>query len=590
MVVRLFPRFRVIRTDRRLPGWLEAFRWGVTGLVFVAFALVVLVWGYRIEAMGVLRWLMNALNPVVLFVTLVDVMLGFLFAPAFGAYVRRRWLDLALLIPIVAALVGGHSALLLIALRQLIVLTQTFLRSRRFAGVIGEIRRRPIQLLAVSFILMIALGMVLLTLPVATADGRGAPVIDALFTSTSAVCVTGLIVRDTQFYWSHFGQWVILVLIQFGGLGIMTFSASIIALIGGRLGVYGRKTMGEVVEDSRDLDIAHSLRYILLFTLLAEALGFVVLFLRWVGATTHPLEAAYNALFHSVSAFCNAGFSVFSTNLSAYPGDIIVNLTVIGLVLLGGLGFSVVHEVINRRNLRYLLDRVFRRPIAEPPQRLSVHAFLVLRTSAILVLAGTVLFFFFEYDNALGPFSFGTKLLASLFQAITPRTAGFNTVPFDSLRPVTLFAITILMFIGASPGGTGGGIKTSTLAVLFLTLRNLIVGSTEVEVRGRSLPRDTIRRATGIAVGAASVLSLILGILLATERLPFANLLFETVSAFGTVGLTTGATPLLSVPGKVSIIVLMYVGRLGPLTLALTIRARQARPAVQYPQTRVIVG
>jgi trk system potassium uptake protein TrkH len=588
--VRLFPRFRVIRTDRRLPGWLEAFRWTVTGLVFFAFALVVLVWGYRIEAFGVLRWLMNALNPVVVFVTLVDVGLGFLFAPEFGPYVRRRWLDLALLIPIVAALLGGHSALLLIALRQFIVLAQTFLSSHRFAGVIGEIRRRPIQLLAVSFLLMIALGAVLLTMPGATADGRGAPVVDALFTSTSAVCVTGLIVRDTQFYWSRFGQWIILALVQLGGLGIMTFSASIIALIGGRLGVYGRQAMSEVVEDSRDLDIAHSLRYILLFTLLAEAVGFVVLFLRWVASAMRPLDALYNALFHSVSAFCNAGFSVFSTNLAAFPGDVVVNLTVIALVLLGGLGFSVVHELFNRRNLRYVLDRIYRRPAAEPGQRLSIHALLVIRTSAILLLAGTVLFFFFEYDNALGAFPFGTKLLASLFQSVTPRTAGFNTVPFDSLRPVTLFFVTLLMFIGASPGGTGGGVKTSTIAVLFLTLRNLVVGSAEVEVRGRSLARDTIRRATGIVIGAATVLSLVLGILLVTEKLPFQNLLFEAMSAFGTVGLSTGVTPLLSVPGKLSIILLMYVGRLGPLTLALTMRTRQSRPAVHFPSARVIVG
>jgi trk system potassium uptake protein TrkH len=588
--VRLFPRFRVIRTDRQLPGWLEAFRWTVTGLVLVAFALVVLVWGYRVEAFGVLRWLMNALNPVLVFITLIDVGLGFLFAPGFGTYIRSRWLDLALLIPVIAALLGGHSALLLIALRQFIVLAQAFLRSRRFAGVIGEIRRRPIGLLAVSFLLMIALGSVLLTLPGATADGRGAPAVDALFTSTSAVCVTGLIVRDTQFYWSRFGQWVILVLVQLGGLGIMTFSASIIALIGGRLGVYGRRTMSEVMEDSRDIDIAHSLRYILLFTLLAEALGFIALFLRWVGTAARPGEAAYNALFHSVSAFCNAGFSVFSANLAAYPSDLVVNLTVITLVLLGGLGFSVVHEVINRRNLRILLDRLRGRRPAEPQARLSVHAFLVLRTSGLLLLAGAILFFFFEYDNALAGFPLGTKLLASLFQSVTPRTAGFNTVPFDSLRPVTLFFITILMYIGASPGGTGGGVKTSTIAVLFLTLRNLVVGGPEVEVRGRSLTRDTIRRAIGITIGAATVIALVFGILLVTERLPFANLLFETLSAFGTVGLSTGATPLLSVPGKLSIIVLMYVGRLGPLTLALTMRARQTSPAVRYPQARVIVG
>jgi len=588
--MRLIPRFRIVRTDRKTPGWLEAFHWTTTGLVFAAFAVVVLVWGYRIELFGTLRWLMNALNAVVILVTLVDVVLGFASAPAFGAYVRRRWLDLALLLPIAAAMVTGHSALLLIALRQFLVLTQAFYRSSRFAGVISEIRRRPIQLLALSFVLMISLGTVLLTLPAATADGRGAPVIDALFTSTSAVCVTGLIVRDTQFYFSRFGQWIILALVQLGGLGIMTFSASVIALLGGKLGMYGRQTMGEVVEDSRDIDIAQSLRYILLFTLLAEALGFVVLFFHWLGRAARPFDALFNALFHSVSAFCNAGFSVFSTNLAAFRTDVVVNLTVIGLVILGGLGFSVVHEVFNRRNLRTWLSRLARRPALEPAPRLSVHAVLVLRTSALLLLAGAVFFFFFEYDNALGQLPLGGKLLAALFQSVTPRTAGFTTVPVDSLKPITMFIITILMFIGASSGGTGGGIKTSTVAVLFLTLRNLVASRSEVEVRNRSIPRDTVYRATAIFIGAGAVLALGFAVLLVSEQLPFRKLLFEAVSAFGTVGLSTGVTPLLSIPGKLSIILLMYVGRLGPLTLALAMRGRLSRLPVRYPQARVIVG
>jgi trk system potassium uptake protein TrkH len=281
---------------------------------------------------------------------------------------------------------------------------------------------------------------------------------------------------------------------------------------------------------------------------------------------------------------------VFSTNLTAYRTDAVVNLTVIGLVVLGGLGFSVIHEVFNRRNLRAWLSRLARRPAPGPSHRLSVHAFLVLSASALLLLAGAVLFFFFEYDNALAQLPLGGKLLAALFQSVTPRTAGFNTVPFDSLKPITLFFVAVLMFIGASPGGTGGGVKTSTVAVLFLTLRNLVAGRAEVEVRSRSIPRDTVYRATAIVVGAGTVLALVFAVLLVSERFPFLDLLFEAVSAFGTVGLSTGITPLLSIPGKLSIILLMYVGRLGPLTLALAMRARLSRLPVQYPQARVIVG
>jgi trk system potassium uptake protein TrkH len=588
--VSIFNRFRIVRTASTPPDWLLRVRLALTGLILAALVLIVLKQGYQVALLRSLDWLLRALTYVIVAGAVVDIVLTMLFAPTFGDYIRRRWFDLALLVPIVAGLALGWPVLAIVVIRQVVVLGQAFTRSRRFAGVIGRIRLQPVRLMALSFVALIVAGTLFLTFPAATTDGRGAPPLDALFTAASATCVTGLIVRDTAVFFSRFGQTVILTLVQLGGLGIMTFYASIMVLLGRRLGPAGRQTMASVVEDSRDLDLAHTLRYILSFTVLAEAGGTLVLFLRWLPDFARPAEALYAAAFHSISAFCNAGFSTFSDSLIRYQGDVVVNLTFIVLIVVGGLGFSVVHELFNRQNLRVWFGRVLRRTADAAPVRPSTHALLVFRTSGVLLIIGMLLFFFLEYDNALARLPLGAKLIAAAFQSVTPRTAGFNTVPFDALRPSTLVAVMLLMFIGASPGGTGGGIKTTSLALLWLTFRNLVAGRSKIEVGGRTVPDDTVFRASAIFTGAAAVVAVAFGLLLMSETLPFQNLLFETVSAFGTVGLSTGVTPHLSPVGKLVIIVLMYIGRLGPLTLALIVRSRQSRLQIQYPQARVMVG
>ncbi|MEO0085983.1 MAG: potassium transporter TrkG, partial [candidate division WOR-3 bacterium] len=343
-----------------------------------------------------------------------------------------------------------------------------------------------------------------------------------------------------------------------------------------------RRTVSEMVEETRDMDIARAVRYILLFTLLAETAGTVVLFLRFLPEFPTVLSAFYHALFHSISAFCNAGFSLFSDSLVRYRADLVVNLSIIGLILLGGLGFTVVHEIVNRNTLRLGLRRALR--------DLTVHSRIVLTTSGLLIAIGAVFFFFFEFERTLAGMPLGTRLLASLFQAVTPRTAGFNTVPLTALHPVTLFIIVLLMFIGASPGGTGGGIKTSTFAVLLLAVRARLTGHDEIVAGRRFIPRDVVYRATAIAVTAAAAVSGVFVLLLATQTFRFQDLLFETVSAFGTVGLSTGLTPDLSGIGRMAIIILMYVGRLGPLTLTLAMGARQSHLPISYPKARVMVG
>ncbi|MEO0070069.1 MAG: TrkH family potassium uptake protein, partial [candidate division WOR-3 bacterium] len=446
----------------------------------------------------------------------------------------------------------------------------------------GNLRQRPVRMLALSFLILIVAGTILLTFPAATVDGRGADLLTALFTATSATCVTGLIVKDTGTYFSGFGQMVILALIQLGGLGIMTFYTSLIVVLGQRLGLTERKTMADLIEETREVDIARLVRYIFLFTFLAEALGVLVLFLRWLFVLPSPGQALYFAIFHSVSAFCNAGFSLFSDSFVRFQSDVITNLCIIGLIVLGGLGFPVVNELFNR----YTIFQTPRKTL----RRLSIHARLVLWATSLLIGVGTIVFFFLEYDNALNNLSIGTRLLSSLFQAVTARTAGFNTVAINLLKPVTLFLWAILMFIGASPGGTGGGIKTTTIAVILLAVRSRLRGEEEITFGNRFIPKEVVYRATAIVALSLAVCAACFTLLLVTQSQRFEWLLFETVSAFGTVGLSCGITPNLNYIGKLSIIILMFVGRIGPLTLTLAMAAPRERSLVAYPSARVIVG
>lgn len=580
--MRLFRRFRIIRTEREQPTWLLRFHWTATIAVLVSLGTIVLESGYRLALPPALHWAVRVFDFIVLGLFAADVFIGYLLAPSRREHLRARWLDLAVFVAVIISLAMSRAGIPFIAVRQAVVVGQALTRSRRFAGVFERYRLQPAQLLALSFLVLIAFGTLLLTFPSATADGRGAGLLDALFTSTSAVCVTGLIVRNTPVFFSRLGQLVILCLIQLGGLGIMTFSASLAVIFSRKLALTQRKAISTVLEESREVDVVRILRYILVLTLLAESAGALLLFIRWMPDYPRVGDALYRAVFHAVSAFCNAGFSVFPNSLESYASDFAVNLVITGLVISGGLGFVAVHELLNRNTVRH--------GPAYSLRRLSVHSRLVLATSGILLLGGAIVFFFVEYDNALAHLRLPGKLLAAWFQSVTPRTAGFNTVPFTNLRPVTLFLWVVLMFVGASPGGTGGGIKTSTLSLLFLAVRNRILSREEVEVGRRVIPKDTVYRATAIAAVSAALVALFFALLLATERAPFQAILFETVSAFGTVGLSTGLTPRLTGAGKLVVIVLMYTGRLGPLTLALAMRGRQSRLAVTYPDAKVMVG
>ncbi len=448
------------------------------------------------------------------------------------------------------------------------------------------------RLIMLSFAGAILVGTILLTLPYSTrAPGAMHPV-DAFFTSTSAVCVTGLIVVDTGTYFTPFGQTVILILIQLGGLGIMTLSTFFLIMLRRRLTLKDRLVLKDTLGEKKISGLPGLILLIVGMTVFLETLGGIFLAWRFHRFYGYPVvKALSHGFFHSISAFCNAGFSLYSDSLTGFAGDGIV-IGIMGvLIILGGIGFVVwfnlTHIYFWRR------DRIRR-------GRLRLQTRIVLAVSAILLLAMFVFFLGAEWNNTLRDRPLAEKLLSGFFHAVTPRTAGFNTVEVCGMLPATLWLTIVMMFIGASPGSTGGGIKTVTFAVILASVYRMITDRGQVLVGRKSIAEETAVKAISIAVLSLALILTSTGILLLLEnpavcgpcRTGFlGEIFFETVSAFGTVGLSTGITPQLSYPGKLVVVVTMFLGRIGPLTLALLIgRHRQTPHNLRYPQEAVMVG
>lgn len=429
------------------------------------------------------------------------------------------------------------------------------------------------------------LGTALLSLPAASTSDP-IPPLDALFTATSAICVTGLIVVDTGTQFTVFGKSVILALIQMGGLGVMTFSVFLFLFLGKGLGTRERWIITESFTPTPIRHIKDLIKSIFLFTFVVEGIGAVLLFIFWRGEMAAP-SAAFTSVFHSVSAFCNAGFSFFRTSFIKYRGSALLNFTVLALIVIGGIGFPVIYEFM----MRMKRSRDGRR---EP---ISLHTRLVLTTTAFLVLSGAVLVFLLERNNMIAGLPWKERFFSSLFQSITARTAGFNTLNISSLGGATLFILVMLMFVGASPGSCGGGIKTTSLAVLAAILRNRIKGGDRVGVYKRTLPEETVSRALAIFILAALTITGGLVLLLVFQmgsvnpaKEHFLAYLFEAVSAFGTVGLSMGVTSTLSSAGKLVIIVLMLLGRVGLLTVAYVVTSRRVGGLYRYAEEKVMIG
>lgn len=448
-------------------------------------------------------------------------------------------------------------------------------------------RLHPATVLALSFIMAIAMGTILLMLPVATATGD-ITLIDALFTATSAVCVTGLVVVDTGSYYTAFGQAVILVLIQIGGLGVMTISVTIFRLLGKNISFRQRLVMQDIFTHTPQKDIIHLVKSILLYTAAIELLGAALLFAHWI--KEYPISRAlYTALFHSVSAFCNAGFSTFSSSMMNYRGDPLLNLTMILLVILGGIGFPVLYELshlaINHRTNR---------------TRLSVHTKTVLITTVVLITAGALVFGILERESILQGSSSRDSLFISFFQSITCRTAGFNTVDVSALKTSTLAAMMFLMFFGASPGSCGGGVKTTALALISIFAWSRIKRSSRVNMFKKSIPVETVSKSTSLILISLGIIGLIFFLVLLTvpdsttettySHDNFLLYLFETLSAFATVGLSMGATPKLTSLGKFWIVLMMLIGRVGVLTFSYIITGTSATKGIEYAEENIMIG
>jgi len=564
---------RTLKTGTKQPEWVQSYKRVVYGLTFFALFLIIIQSGLRWQLPRFLSVVSFILDYVVFLAYLFDALLNFYYTYPKKFYVRRNWLDLLVFVPFLLSIVTARGGVGIIAIRNVAILVKTFTRTRKFTNLLRGVRLRTPQVIALSFVGAILIGTILLTFPAATTDGRGTNFINALFTATSATCVTGLIVQDTPVYFSTFGQMVILVLIQLGGIGIMSYSA-FLALLFGRFTLGQRGMMQEMMEEERN--ILSMIMYVFRMTFTIEIAGAIILFSRWIFVYKNFIHTLYLSVFHSVSAFCNAGFSLFSNSLEGYIADPVVNITIMALIVFGGIGFIVVYEMT--RNL------------TGAKRALSIHTKLVLTTSAILVIAGFLLIFFIEFDGAFLDYPLTGKLWGALFQSVTPRTAGFNTIPIASLSAVTLTIVIILMFIGASPGSTGGGIKTSTFAVLILALINILRGKEDIEVFKRKIPSAIVYKAMALVVGTVLILVSIFLLLLAFEKQPFLPLLFEAVSAFGTVGLSMGVTPDLTIIGKLLIIVLMYGGRIGPLTLGFALTRALRRGKVEFPEAKVLIG
>ena len=448
-------------------------------------------------------------------------------------------------------------------------------------------RLSPPQLFVGSFLLLILLG----TLGLKTLPGlyTGAPLswLDALFTATSAVCVTGLIVVDTATYFTVWGQAFILLLIQLGGLGIITFTTVLIVALGRRLSLRQQALAASAVEAAPHVDYRQLARDVVRFTFLIEAAGALLLYLGFLPELGWR-GAFWPAVFHAISAFCNAGFSTFSDSLVGFRTNPVVLPVIMVLIVVGGLGFLTLEEL-------YL----WRRSIRERRRfRLSLHSRLVLTTTALLLGVGWVFFVFFEWKATLAALPLPAKLLNGLFMSVTARTAGFNTIDYGAATEQTSFLTILLMFVGGSPGSTAGGIKTTTIALLVLLAISRLRGQEIPSCWSRSVPHEVVQRAVGLFVVAVAVLMLGSFVLTATEiehgvTAPggFLKYLFEAYSAFGTVGLSMGVTPSLSTAGRWIIILLMFIGRVGPLTFAaaLTIRRHRTRQ-FRYAYEDVVVG
>jgi trk system potassium uptake protein TrkH len=437
------------------------------------------------------------------------------------------------------------------------------------------------QIIVIGFLSLILFGSVLLMLPVAAKNGNGTPFIDALFTATTATCVTGLVVHDTFSYWSIFGQLVILCLIQVGGLGFMTLATLFSLAVRRKISYNERLLISESLGKDSAQGVVSLTQHLLVGTLAIESAGVLILAVKFI-PTMGFGTGLYYAVFHSISAFCNAGIDLMGqfapySSLTAYADDWVVNLTIMSLIIIGGLGFMVWENIYRSKSFRDL----------------SVHTKLVLTITIFLIVIGTLLILQFEHDNprTLGDKPWDEKILSSLFQSVTCRTAGFNTIDLAQMRNASIIVMTILMFIGGAPGSTAGGVKVTVIGILFLTILSTMRGNDDVNIMEKRLGKNTVFRAMMVFIIAMVILCTGTLLLCAFEDISIRESVFEVASALGTVGLSLGMTPTFGMPAKIMLILIMFMGRVGVFTMAVSISLKnnKAQPKIRYPEDRIMI-
>nr|WP_154896909.1 TrkH family potassium uptake protein [Paenibacillus xylanexedens] len=433
----------------------------------------------------------------------------------------------------------------------------------------------PPLILVGGFLLIISIGTILLMLPISNRSGEHLVFIDALFTATSAACVTGLVVVDVGTTFNLFGQIVIMVLMQLGGLGFMTIATLFALVLGKRISLKDRLLLKEAINADSMEGIVRIIRKVLIFSFTIEGVAAVILALRW--AAEMPLgQAAYYGIFHSVSLFNNGGFDLFGNSFQYYTGDLLFNLTASVLVISGGLGFVVLNDLFEFHKRR----------------RLSLQSKLVLSVSGALIGIGALVVFIFEFTNGhtLASLSWPEKIYASIFQSVSTRSSGTSSIDITEMRQATQFFFILLMFIGASPGSTGGGIKTTTFLIMIGAVYAMIRGNKDIVFFRSRVPKELLMRALTIIMVSLIIFMIVVMLLLTTEDAPFLPLMFEAASAIGTVGLSVGVTHELTDIGKVIICFTMFIGRIGPLTIAYALRPRKEKKLYRHPEGRIIIG
>lgn len=458
----------------------------------------------------------------------------------------------------------------------------SFAHTAQLIKVFDIMRRSPALATISSFAILIILGAMLLTLPFATVSLERVSFIDSLFISASAACVTGLSTVDIGSYYTPLGQFLIMLLIQTGGIGIITMALSLPIIMGSQVSFTQTMTIRDLTGVRTVREVLSIARAVIVSTFAIEAVGAVLLFLVDRSIESIPLRI-FSSVFHSISAFCNAGFSIFRDNLEGYSQNYAYVTVVMVLIVLGGLGFPVTTNIYNLIRERLIYKRRY---------SLSFHSKIVLTTTSVLIASGTLIFLILEYNSSLsGLSSFSARLINSLFMAITPRTAGFNTIPVAHIASPTILLMIVLMFIGASPSSTGGGIKTTTLATMFFSFRALIKNRENIEAFRRTIPISSVYRALNVAfISFAIIFTSIFFLTLVEKDKELIKLIFEVFSAFGTVGLSLGITPELTPCGKIIIILTMLTGRVGPLTVAIIFTQKRVSGSYRYPEDHIIIG